>query len=344
VSEEQFREQLVDYLYGELDGAQRDAFEASLAASPQRQAELEAMRETLRTARTGLAALNEEPPARLRGAILDAERASHARVLPLKPWYRRASTITPALAAAAALTFAVLAPRRDQQPRLDNEQAPAPPAAEPTAAPQGEPIVEQLVESESKGKLEAPAEKKRDVRVQRRARPELDDSKDGLSGFAPPPPGWGSGAVGRSGGGGSGDALEGVAADKPRVQAEARARREEAESSARAASATSAPAPVAAKPAKRARAPEAAPKSSADLASAEPASAEPARGPSADAGSQRAPDAMVQRAREHVSARRWSEAVIAYRELLMRFPKDERAASWRSELGDAARALTAVPP
>ncbi|HEY6881570.1 MAG TPA: hypothetical protein VI299_26270, partial [Polyangiales bacterium] len=156
--EDQFREQLVDYLYGELDGAQRVAFEAELAASPEHRAELAAMRATLRTARSGLAALNEEPPAHLRAAILAGERAVHApKVVALKPWYRRASALVPALAAAAAVAFAVLAPRRDHQ--LDRgleEDAPASPAepAQPVAAPAAPP-------PESEGLGGAPREAER---------------------------------------------------------------------------------------------------------------------------------------------------------------------------------------
>ncbi|HEX5661751.1 MAG TPA: hypothetical protein VFX59_31385 [Polyangiales bacterium] len=343
MSEEQFREQLVDYLYGELDGAQRAAFEKELEA-PERRAELEAMRATLRTARTGLAALDEEPPARLRGAILDAERASR-NVIALKPWYRRAGTITPMLAAAAALTFAVLAPRRDEQPRLEPqprlEQAPPPLPAAPAVVPPADDAP-----AESKGKLEArgtsarerhveaPAEKEREARPPLRApRPAearksaaADERADDFGGgFAAPPAGWGSGggALGR-----------GAARERALDKAEPEAAEE---------SVASAPPPRAAAPASPshsmaseqaggpAKRSQVVSKPGAELASGR------------DAGQQRAPDELVQRAREHASAHRWSEAVLAYRELLQRFPKDERAASWRSELGSASRALTAVP-
>ncbi|MET0283644.1 MAG: hypothetical protein ABW352_04220 [Polyangiales bacterium] len=323
MSEEQFREQLVDYLYDELDQAQRAAFEAELASSTERRAELEAMRATLRSARTGLSALDEEPPARLRGAILDAERASH--VVRPRAWYRRGITVAPLLAAAAALTFAVLAPRPEHQPGPDYASEPAPGAPLAPAVPEpmpeasrDEPGVGELARApvESKSKLEASdkaREKKGELRARSASRrgPALQERADDRAvsneGFAQPPADWGSGSLGAAGGGGLRDQRE--AEERSDVPA-------------------SRPAPA---PAARA----AAPKKSAAAESAE--LAKPAR----DAGS--APDELVQRAQEHMAAHRWSQAVIAYRELLQRFPKDERAARWRSELGEAARALSAVP-
>jgi hypothetical protein len=338
LSEEQFREQLVDYLYGELEDAQREAFEASLAQSSERRAEVEALRATLRTARTGLSALHEDPPARARSAILDAERASRVRVLGRKPWYRRGATLTPLLAAAAALTFAVLSPRRDQplhQEQVERAAAPEAPAprqeaegARDEVAPSGQQAEEgardplgerkRALEAASKGSSEPPRARKRE-----QSRPGADkaparraashDDVDGLSDFAEPPPGWGGGGLVGSG-------AAAPAAVKPAQEQESRGAAD------RWADAPAHPAPVASRPAS-------APRMAAQEASAES---------KADASS--AADALVKRAREHVEARRWSEAVIAYRELLLRFPNDARAASWRSELGSAARALSAVPP
>lgn len=70
LTKEQFRQQLVDYLYGELQGAERDAFERRLAASEPHRRELEAMRGTLASARSGLAELQEAPPPALHRRIL----------------------------------------------------------------------------------------------------------------------------------------------------------------------------------------------------------------------------------------------------------------------------------
>jgi hypothetical protein len=349
LSEEQFREQLVDYLYGELDDTQRAAFEAELAASPARRAELDALRATLRTARTGLASLEEEPPARLRGVILDAERASY-RVVQRKPWYRRGVTVAPLLAAAAALTFAVLAPRPEHQPGPDYASEPAalptPREAAPTSPTREEdaPGVGELARApvESKGKLEA-SEKKRELRSRSAARrgpaaeeniaERADDRAAQGEGFAQPPAGWGSGTLGGSGGGGLRlePHADKAASRAPSPRAPAPRASAPASESAVSESAVSeaAPAPVASRPA------PAPAKTSAD--------AEPREQARPEAAAPRAPDEQVKRAQEHMAARRWSQAVIAYRELLQRFPRDERAARWRSELGEAARALSAVP-
>lgn len=331
-SEERIREQLVDYLYGELDGAQLDEFEAELAASPALRAELEALRATLRTARSGLAALHEEPPAHVRAVILAAEQATRApRRAVSKPWYRRTSTLVPTLAAAAAVAFAVLAPRRDHQldRRVEHEAASSPPAeGTPTPAVAPEPPAAPLKDEPSSlgggPRDEARPPPPRPTAERRVPRPkatrqraadeetrleynkgakrerELDDLARGGSGFAQPPAGY---------------------------------------------------APVRAAPAEEAAAPEAeraAEKKtvSAERPAAAPASSAPAQvqeGAREDAAPSRAPDALVARAKEHADARRWADAAIAYRELLQRFPKDPRAASWRSELSRVARELSALP-
>ncbi len=301
LSEERFREQLVDYLYGELDDARRAAFEAELSASPERRAELAALRATLQSARTGLSVLNEDPPVRLRGAILDAAQEQR-KVQARAPWYRRGTTLAPLLAAAAALTFAVLSPNRDQQPGPDYsseaapasapaqpaEQAPAPIAGDRLAAPP---------EAEGKGKLEAPRRaKKRDTG--RRSEVELSAPREAAEpalrerddAYAQPPEGWsGLGAASTAGGG------PGASADK------AERAQDEARSGAPAAPPASRPAPA-----------------------------------------KRAPDAAVESANAHMQAHRWSEAVLAYRELMQRYPKDERYVAWRGQLTRAANNLSAV--
>ena len=73
LSMEQFRERLVDYLYGELEGEDLREFEACLFASAECRRELAALQGTLRTARAELARdQSEVPPARVRTAVLAA--------------------------------------------------------------------------------------------------------------------------------------------------------------------------------------------------------------------------------------------------------------------------------
>ena len=80
LSPEQFRERLIGYLYGELEGDELAAFEACLAESEAYRRELESMRDTLQRARSGLAELEQNPPARVRRGVLDfaAEQVAEA--------------------------------------------------------------------------------------------------------------------------------------------------------------------------------------------------------------------------------------------------------------------------
>jgi TolA-binding protein len=78
LSIERFREQLVGYLYGELEGESLREFEASLQASEDYRRELTSMQETLRVSRAGLGALRERdhaPPSRVSSAVLAAAAA-----------------------------------------------------------------------------------------------------------------------------------------------------------------------------------------------------------------------------------------------------------------------------
>jgi hypothetical protein len=354
LSDEQFREQLVDYLYGELEGARLEAFEAALAL-PARRAELEALRETLRAARSGLAALAEEPPTGARASILAAEQASRepSRVV-RGPWFRKlhAGVVVPALAAAAALTFAVLAPRRDHVPGQSYEvearprarertEAPAetfpgsppalpePPREQPLGALPGEPPRDQLPsadEAEQSASGGAPARSERKREAPARARRPAGEGVAGRSGggYAQPPPSARD-DLGDSDRGGVGALREA----EPRAE-QARASRTMDKESA-------ASAPPAAAPAKKGGAASI----SAAPAAEQAASESPKAAPEPDA--RNSPDALVERARAHAEARRWADAAIAYRELLQRFPRDPRAAAWRSELGRVARELSAVP-
>ena len=112
LSSEQFREQLVDYLYGELEGDSLREFEASLRASELCRRELEAMKETLRISREGvpsLRALDDAPPSRVNSAIM-AAAAAQARELLAEPGAVRSRADEPRAEAGA--------PRRGGAPSL----------------------------------------------------------------------------------------------------------------------------------------------------------------------------------------------------------------------------------
>jgi hypothetical protein len=292
LSDEQFREQLVDYLYGELSDARRAAFEAALAESADRRAELEAYRATLRHARSGLAALSEDPPARLRSAVLDAERAS--KVVSRKAWYRRSAALVPALAAAAALAFAVLSPRRDHQMGPEYEVPPLPAAPVQPAAPAPPPPSQPAPVDRASTKAGAPAKERRRAVDKEPAKKKA--GADGFGAFAEPPAGWGGGAQPKA---------------EPERAAEAESKDDRASGGAPAAAPARAAAPA---PARDAR----------------------------EEHVERAPAALVERAKALIDARRWADAIIAYRELQQRFPRDERVPAWRSEQSRAARALSAA--
>jgi hypothetical protein len=80
LSLEQFRERLVDYLYGTLEGDERKAFEECLAESEVCRRELSTLQSTLRTVRLELAKPQDEPPPSVRASVL-AAAAVEARVL-----------------------------------------------------------------------------------------------------------------------------------------------------------------------------------------------------------------------------------------------------------------------
>ena len=80
LSLEQFRERLVDYLYGTLEGEELRMFEECLAESEVCRRELSTMQSTLRTARLELAKPASGPAPVVRDAVL-AAAAVEARAL-----------------------------------------------------------------------------------------------------------------------------------------------------------------------------------------------------------------------------------------------------------------------
>ncbi|MET0343156.1 MAG: tetratricopeptide repeat protein [Polyangiales bacterium] len=142
LSDDAFREQLLDYLYDTLPADARAVFERALAESPARRAEVDAMRATLARARTGLAALAEEPPARVRDAVIaEARRASErGKARPLRSLHaarRTASWLVPALGVAAAVALVVQRRGDDAGAPMRTPEAHEAPAEAPAPAPPG---------------------------------------------------------------------------------------------------------------------------------------------------------------------------------------------------------------
>ncbi|MEY4512562.1 MAG: hypothetical protein RLZZ450_4684, partial [Pseudomonadota bacterium] len=133
LSVERFRDQLVGYLYGELEGESLHEFEASLRASEQYRSELATMQETLRLSRDGLAALRESdraPPSRVSRAVLAAaaeqlrERASDRERETSSFWvFLRTPWLLPTLGVAAAVSVVVLY-KPVESPKLPEYQTP----------------------------------------------------------------------------------------------------------------------------------------------------------------------------------------------------------------------------
>ena len=140
---EQVRAHMVEYLYGELPEERRREFEAALATSESHRRELAALERTLGLARAALAReLSEEPPAAVRGRVLEAAReasrvTSAPAAAPARPapaterrglWaLLRAPWLYPAVGFAAALAIVIVIDRRDRasdpEP-LPHEEAP----------------------------------------------------------------------------------------------------------------------------------------------------------------------------------------------------------------------------
>lgn len=355
---EQFRERLVDYLYGELEGEEREAFEACLAASETCQQELESMRHTLSHARSGLAELQEPPPPGLHHRLLalaDREgRRSHARLrLPwIVLWLRNPAFIS----AAGLATVALLAVVGRQAFRARPEDLANPPAqtTHPTADSAATPTREVAKPGASDGERTAPEATEPTDRQphQRRGLGEaspaqLDQATEGAPAppsakkaqpapprrtYAEPPPSW-----------------------RPQRAAERTRRRERrATPAARGEKKTkgAAPAPVGARPSDLADDTRATPMDLQQESEPEPeAKAAPALRSAATDGSgsgagaagsgHYAPAELIRRAEKHLAEGRPQDAARAYLSLLQRFPQDPRRADWRARLTAAKRASSA---
>jgi hypothetical protein len=76
---------LIDFLYGELAAAEREAFERHLQACPEHAAEVARMRAVLKLVRDDV---REEPSAAVNVRILQAARAAASQVAAPSPWWR----------------------------------------------------------------------------------------------------------------------------------------------------------------------------------------------------------------------------------------------------------------
>jgi anti-sigma-K factor RskA len=97
------------YALDALDADEAEAFEAHLAQCEPCRAELASLSET--ASALAWAVESPVPPARLRGAILEAAAAERANVVPLpaRPWLQRGTTAVAAVAACAAVGLGVWA-------------------------------------------------------------------------------------------------------------------------------------------------------------------------------------------------------------------------------------------
>jgi hypothetical protein len=315
-AQDEFRQQLLGYVYGELKGDELAAFEAQLASSEEYQRELASMRETLQLAREGLSALAEAAPPRLHGKLIALADAREAA--PRKPsfwaWLRNPSLI----AVAGLATIALLAVVSRQNP-FDAKHDRVPIGEEPKPAA---PVLERNAEeSQGPGANElappAPTRETPQPATHRKREASADERR---------------GAAAKS----SGPMRDRAA---PRKYAEPPPARDDqlaAPSAAAAESVEAAPMP---------RAEPAAPKRAAangggayDLE--KPSTSRFAQPPpAAPTVPQLAPDQAVNLAREHAEHARWQEAALAYRELLRRYPDDPRKSEWQRELDLAKRVL-----
>lgn len=320
--DESFREQLVSYLYGELQGEALRSFEAQLAASESARRELAALQRTLHLTRAARADLLEEPPARGREALLRAAAAGVREDPPargsneqtVRRLVRPLRWLAPTLAVAAAALLLVV--KRGEDAGEHPLRRPEPATHEPAAAP-----------SEELGATEAPPA----------ARALPSEARGPSTEYAEPPGKHSVGSSPEAKGSGARGVARTRSATRPRSLADAptpEARSEPVpDVLAQAGSRAPARAPVPAAAPKRefAAAPSEARAEEEGARVAKPASS--AGGSAAEGAAQ-----LLARAREHTAAGRYAQAVALYRQLLERFPDHPRAALFRSELA-RARAL-----
>lgn len=343
LSHEQFREHLLGYVYGELQGSEREAFEASLAASEEYRRELAAVREVLETTRAGLSALQETPPARVKQAVLAAaaQQAPAAVATPTNAKVIRlfAPKWIAVLSVAAVVGLAVLSRRSDETSRVSEQ--PAPRAAPVSPAPVHEPTAPLDDDNE------APA----GASPEGAAQPASDALRRSGPGAPTAPASSRGGALG---------ALREQTWREGREALPKRAARPQSPAAAPsyAPAPESAPGKGAAQPPaelqhaddsntfKRERkaktqelaAPQDGAAAAAPTRSATPSVTEASRSEEESSPIATASTAEISHAREHLIAKRWARAREAYQKLLRQYPQDPRADEWRKQLQAAERA------
>jgi hypothetical protein len=359
LSQDQFRQHLLDYVYGELKGAELAAFEAQLASSEECRRELAEMRETLQLVRHGLSALEEAPPERMRSKLvaLGAQRDPTPKPS-FWAWLRNPGVLAVAgLATVAMLT--VMSRRNPLDPKHDfgadgairvehEASAPAPqhkaeePSAEPAPASE-QPTADEAQPSEAANSgAESPARarsKRAATREDARAPTRAASATSAEKLSAPAAPATGS-ARDR--------AAPELLRAAPRKYAEPPAPRASQapamESShpsqliapgrpaAEGGSAIQSRGASAAPPSAPAAKGSEAERAEDDRFAEPPPPAPTARSLGAPTPAQLAPDDAIAVARVHAQNARWSEAARAYRELLRRYPDDPRKTEWRRQL------------
>jgi hypothetical protein len=369
LSNDEFQERLVDYLYGELEGDELRAFEDHLRAWDEARRELATLQATLRTARDGLTQIVDGPlPARVRSTLLAAAGAQLRAAEPspaipptLVPeqgaflrWLR-APWLLPTLGVAAAVALVVFG-KHSQAPSMQvDEQTAKPSEQQPGPSPASAPPSTATSESrppEDKGGQPAADMQQAPAKA---ARSRHERARSQNEGFAVPPPAWeakreqASGTLEESrpkqAPAASGAARKSSAAaerEAPLAQDKASGGLGEASGprvDRRAAAERSESLDGLAEPTTPAPAARAVPAAPAVADDARIESANERQPTHAQAKPALAPDDLARRAQQHVTAQRWQLAAADYRELLRRFPNDTRVAAWRKQLVLATQAL-----
>jgi hypothetical protein len=367
LSREEFREHLIDYLYGQLEATQRESFEACLAESADCRQELAELEQTLDHARSGLALLDEAPPARARQAVLAlaaapvtsavVERPSSTSALArLIAWLANPVPLGAlSVAAVAALGLLVHQSQHDEvhnaQPDRFQPTAPTAPMQEPGATGETGDVHEQSNATGTASELPAssggaqpsaatpgPARDAADEPL-----PSKPSPSPARRETTPPRP---STRPARA----PAKATEAVESRRAAGAAQPATERREAERLEEDESAS--PVTPSTSRASRAREPSAASSSDArEPAPPAPAAPSPPSTSSASKGlganSRAAPvtlETLQREANAHLAAHRLREAAESYEALLRRFPDDARAPQWRKQLALIQRALHESAP
>ena len=364
LSREEFREQLVDYVYGELASAQRESFEACLADSADFRRELAELRTTLESARGGLALLEEAPPAHMRQALValasaptspplrlpqkqPAPEHSPGALASVLAWLSKPASLG-ALSVAAVAALGLLV----RESRHENDQPGRPEPTAPMLQPRPTGAIEPPTDAPGTAPAKpattddtwhnaAPREQadEQDHDLHHEPTRDADDERNPRESYPSPakrtpPPQRPSASKGAAA----------PAAESRSRRGAASAVRSEAPPSDRLEQETSdspSPAPSAAPARKPSPLNESDARDSAGITS-QPQPAPQAIGTGARAPTPQqpaTPEALEREATAHLAAHRLRDAAHVYETLLRRFPKDARVPQWQNQLKQTQRAL-----